>query len=51
MDLNNLILILALIGVNTLFYKHFLVILNKYNRHIESSFSYDVLNRKFDKKN
>ena len=31
MDLNNLILILVLIGVNTLFYKHFLVILNKYN--------------------
>ena len=31
MDLNNLILILILIGVNILFYKHFLVILNKYN--------------------
>ena len=31
MDLNNLIIILVLIGVNTLFYKHFLVILNKYN--------------------
>ena len=31
MDLNNLILILILIAVNILFYKHFLVILNKYN--------------------
>ena len=31
MDLNNLILILLLIGFNILFYKHFLLILNKYN--------------------
>ena len=31
MDLNNLILILILIGLNILFYKRFLLILNKYN--------------------
>ena len=31
MDLNNLILILLLIGFNILFYKRFLLILNKYN--------------------
>ena len=31
MDLNNLILILLFIGFNILFYKHFLLILNKYN--------------------
>ena len=34
MDLNNLILILILIGVNIIFYKHFLVILNKYNPNL-----------------
>ena len=31
MDLNNLILILLLIGFNILFYKRFLLILKKYN--------------------
>jgi len=31
MDLNNLILILLLIGFNVIFYKHFSLILNKYN--------------------
>ena len=31
MDLNNLILILLLIGFNIIFYKHFSLILNKYN--------------------
>ena len=34
MDLNNLILIFILIGVNILFYKYFSVILNKYNPNL-----------------
>ena len=34
MDLNNLILILLLIGFNIIFYKHFSLILNKYNPNL-----------------
>ena len=34
MDLNNLILILLLIGFNILFYKYFFLILNKYNPNL-----------------